>query len=90
MCTNSLPNQVPNQQASPNAPVYRTKTVNVKLSEGGTNISKKLHVVNFTFTLLEEGQLAYSSEGNHTLAIERNGKNTPITSITSLGLTKKF
>ena len=26
-------------------------------------------MVNFTFTLLEEGSLAYSCEGNHTLAI---------------------
>ena len=57
------------QQAPPNAAFYRTKTVNVKLSGDGMNIGKRLHVVNFTFTLLEEGRLAYSSEGNHTLAI---------------------
>ena len=57
------------QQAPPNAAFYRTKTVNVKLSGDGTNIGKRLHVVNFTFTLLEEGRFAHSSEGNHTLAI---------------------
>ena len=28
-----------------------------------------MHVVNFTFTLLEEGARSYASEGNHTLAI---------------------
>ena len=42
------------QQAPPNAAFYRTKTVNVKLSGDGTN--KRLHVVNFTFTLLEESR----------------------------------
>ena len=60
------------QQAPPNTPFYHTKTVNGKLSEGGTNIGKRLHV------LFEEGQLAYSSEVNHTSAIERNGENTLI------------
>ena len=33
-----------------------------------TNISKCLHVVGFTFTLLDENQ-ACSSEGNHILAV---------------------
>ena len=69
-------------QASLNAPVYHTKTVNV---EGGKNIGKRLHVVNFTFTLLDEGQLAFSSEGKHTPAVERNGKNAPVISIITLG-----
>ena len=41
----------------------------MKLSGDGTNIGKRLHVVNFTFTLLEEGALAFSAEGNHPLAI---------------------
>ena len=36
------------QQAPPNAPFYRTKTVNVKLSEGRTNIGKRLHAVFYT------------------------------------------
>ena len=35
------------------------------LSGDGTNISKRLHVHS-----LLEGQLAFSSEGNHTLAIK--------------------
>ena len=41
----------------------------VKLSGDGTNIGKWLHVVKFTFTLLEEGSHAHSSQGNHILAV---------------------
>ena len=44
-------------------------TVRVKLSGDGTNIGKRLHVVNFGFTLLDEGCKAWSCEGNHCLAI---------------------
>ena len=40
----------------------------VKLSGDGTKIGKRLHVVAFTFTLLEEDQ-AGSAAGNHTLAV---------------------
>ena len=43
-------------------------TLKQKLSGDGTNISKRLHVVNLHSLL--EGQLAFSSEGNHTLAIK--------------------
>ena len=39
------------------------KKVCVKLTGDGTNIGKKLHVVNFGFTLLEEGDKAYSAAG---------------------------
>ena len=55
--------------APSDAAFRKNRTVNVKLSGDGTNIGKRLHVVNFTFTLLEVGSLAYSCEGNHTLAI---------------------
>lgn len=41
----------------------KNRTVNVKLSGDGTNIGKRLHVVNFTFTLLKEGSLAYVVRG---------------------------
>lgn len=51
------------------APFRSNNKIHVKLSGDGTNIGKRLHVVNFTFTVLEEGALAYSCEGNHTLAI---------------------
>ena len=39
------------------------KKVRVKLTGDGTNIGKRLHVVNFGFTLLEEGDKAYSAAG---------------------------
>lgn len=39
------------------------------MSGDGTNIGKRLHVVTFTFTLLEEGNKAHSSDGNHILAV---------------------
>ena len=39
------------------------------MSGDGTWIGKRLHVLNITFTVLDEGVLAYSSEGNHTLAL---------------------
>ena len=42
--------------------------MNVKLSGDGTRIGKRLHVVLFTFTLLEEEQYC-STLGNHILAI---------------------
>jgi hypothetical protein len=53
----------------PDAPFLINKMVRVKLSGDCTRIGKRLHVVNFTFTLLDEGDAAYSSEGNHPLAI---------------------
>lgn len=49
----------------PDAPFLVNKKVRVKLSGDGTGIGKRLHVVNFTFTLLNEGDAAYSSEGNN-------------------------
>ena len=41
----------------------------MKLTGDGTNIGKRLHVVNFGFTFLDEGETAYSASGNHCLAI---------------------
>ena len=38
-------------------------------------IGKRLHVINFTYTLLDEGDKAYSYEGNHPLAICRAGES---------------
>ena len=51
------------------------RCLHVKLSGDGTNIGKRLHVVNFTFTLLEEGALAYSAEGNHSLAMIKESED---------------
>ena len=41
------------------------KSTELKLSY---ELRKRLHVVTFTFTLLEEGNKAHSSDGNHILA----------------------
>lgn len=40
----------------------------MKLSGDGTNIGKRLYVINFTFTLLDEGNRT-SSRGNHILPV---------------------
>lgn len=45
------------------------RTLRLKLSEDGTKIGKRLHLVNFTFTLLDDGKKAYPFEGNHILAV---------------------
>ena len=44
-------------------------TLQVKLSGDGTKVCRKLNLINFTFTLLNEGDVAMSSRGNHTIAI---------------------
>ena len=44
-------------------------TFRIKLTGDGTQIARGLSVVNIAFTILEEGQLACSSSGNHTIAI---------------------
>lgn len=46
------------------------KRVRVKLSGDSTYIGQHLHVVNFTFIILDEGRKAFSVEGkNYGLAI---------------------
>lgn len=54
---------------SPDAEFISRQLVKVKLTGDGTNIGKRLHVVNFGFTILDEGELAYSAAGNHCIAI---------------------
>ena len=44
-------------------------TLQVKLSGDGTKVCRKLNVINFIFTLLNEGEIAMSPKGNHTIAI---------------------
>ena len=41
----------------------------VRLSGDGTNIAKNLHVINFTFTIIEETNCTSTATENHTLAI---------------------
>ena len=45
------------------------ETVRVNMSEDGTNIGKRLKVVNFTYTTLNEKENAMSEKGNYVLAI---------------------
>ena len=45
--------------------------ISVKLTGDGTNLGRNIHVVNFAFTLLQEGALVQSPTGNHTIAILR-------------------
>ena len=45
------------------------ETVRVKMSGDGTNIGKRLKVVNFTYTILNEKENAMSEKGNYVLAI---------------------
>ena len=43
--------------------------VRVKISGDGTNIGKRLSVINITYTILNEKQLAMSEKGNYLLAV---------------------
>ena len=45
------------------------ETVQVKLTGDGTYIARSIHVINFAFTLFNEGSLAQSVFGNHPLSI---------------------
>lgn len=49
--------------------------IRVKLSGDGTNVGKHLHVINITFTILEEGSQAMSAEGNHLVAVVKVPEN---------------
>lgn len=49
--------------------------IKVKLSGDGTNVGKHLHVINITFTILEEGSRAMSAEGNHLVAVVKVPEN---------------
>jgi hypothetical protein len=51
------------------------KKLRVKLSGDGTNIGKRLHVVNITFTILEEGDKAMAADGNHLVAVIKVPEN---------------
>lgn len=49
--------------------IHAGDKLKVKLSGDGTRVCRKLNLVNFTFTLLNEDDIAMSSRGNHTIAI---------------------
>ena len=52
-----------------NSPFILKQKVHVKLSGGGTNIGKHLHVMNITFTILEKDKKARSWDGRHMVVI---------------------
>ena len=47
----------------------------MKLTGDGTNIGKRLHVVSFAFTIIEEGERAYGGIGNHCIGIFKEPEN---------------
>ena len=44
------------------------------ISGDGTNIGKKLHVINITFNMLNEGGNAMSADRNHLIAVIRDSE----------------
>lgn len=57
------------KSTSDDADFKKSKRIRVKISGDGTNIGKRLHVINVTFTLLDEGSQACSARGNHIIAM---------------------
>ena len=57
------------KNSPPTESFRQNKKIRVKLSGDGTNVGKRLHVVNVTFTILDEGSKAMSADGNHIIAI---------------------
>ena len=55
--------------------IHSGDVLRVKLSGDGTKICRKLNLINFTFTLLNEGNIAMSPKGNHTIAIINGTEN---------------
>ena len=47
----------------------------MKLSGDGTCIGNRLHVVNFTYTMLNEGNIGMTESGNYVLAIIKTKEN---------------
>ena len=61
--------------SSPNSSFCCNHRVRIKLSGDGTNIGKRLHVICFTFTVLEEEEKTGSYEGNHILTVFKEPKS---------------
>ena len=51
--------------------IQNGETIKIKVSGDGTNIGKRISVVNITFTILNEKKLAMSEKGNYILAVLR-------------------
>ena len=52
-----------------NGEINDGETIKIKLSGDGTNIGKQLTVVKFTFTILNEKDVAMAEKGNYVLAV---------------------
>ena len=52
-----------------NGEINDGEAIKIKLSGDGTNIGKRLTVVNFTFTILNEKDVAMAEKGNYVLAV---------------------
>lgn len=63
------------KNSSPNETFRQNHKIRVKLSGDGTNVGKRLHVINVTFTILDEGAKAMSADGNHLVAIIKEPEN---------------
>ncbi len=48
---------------------FKDPIIHVKLSADGTNIGRSLKLLNFTFTILNEGDKARKAQGNYTIGI---------------------
>ena len=63
------------KNSSPNAAFKQNHKIQVRLSGDGANIGKGLHVINVTFTILDEGTKAMSCDGNHLVAIIKESED---------------
>ena len=63
-------------KSSPSADFVIKQKIRIKLTGDGTQIGKRLPVINFGFTFLEEGDASYTSTGNHCIAIIKEEENT--------------
>ena len=50
-------------------------TIRIKLTGDGTQIGRELKVINFAFTILDEGERAQSVAGNYSVAIMKTGES---------------
>ena len=53
----------------------KEETIKVKLSGDGTQIGKRLKIVNFTYTILNEKEMAMAERGNYILAIIKTNES---------------
>ena len=54
------------------------------MSGDGTFVGKQLHVVNLTFSILDKGKRAHSSDGNYCLAIFRQERYDEMTALSDI------